>query len=99
MVPELLIATEFDFSLLRGTRPVASGQWDDVQRADVQREGTVITLQLLLRGGRSFTAHDDAPGWDDLLAHAESALPGFPRARELIADLDTAAGPVTVFSR
>lgn len=99
MLPELLVATEFDFSRLRGTRPVAAGQWDDVLRADAEREGVVITLRLAMRSGKTFTAHDDAPGWDDLLEHAESALPGFPRARDWMARLDGLPGPLSIYER
>lgn len=99
MKPELLVATEVDFSLLRGTRPVAAGEWDDVERADAQRDGFVITLRLQLRGGATFTAHDDAPGWDDLLAHAESALPRFPRARDWMSRVDPPGVAVTIYTR
>ena len=99
MKPELLVATEVDFSLLRGTRPIAAGEWDDVQSAEVQREGFVITLRLLLDRGKTFTAHDDAPGWDDLLGHAESALPGFPRARDWMPRVDAGAAPVVIYTR
>jgi hypothetical protein len=99
MLPELLVATDLDFSRLRGTRPVAAGQWDDVLRADVEREGFVLTLRLQLKGGKTFTAHDDAPGWDDLIEHAEDALDGFPDARALVDQLNGASGPVTIFTR
>ena len=99
MLPELLVATDLDFSRLRGTRPVAAGQWDDVQRAEAEREGFVITLRLLLRSGKTFTAHDDAPGWDDLIEHAEDALSGFPGVAELADKLNGTAGPVTIYTR
>lgn len=99
MLPELLVATDFDFSRLRGTRPVAAGQWEDVQRAEAEREGFVITLRLLLRSGKTFTAHDDAPGWDDLIEHAEDALTGFPGTTALADKLNGTKGPVTVYSR
>lgn len=99
MLPELLVATEFDFSRLRGTRPVAAGQWDDVVRAEAERAGGVVALHLALRGGKTFTAHDDAPGWDDLLEHAESALPGFPRERAWRPQLEAAVGAVLIYTR
>jgi len=99
MLPELLVATDLDFSRLRGTRPVAAGQWEDVQRAEVEREGFGITLRLQLRGGKTFTAHDDAPGWDDLIEHAEDALSGFPGIRALADTLNGATGPVTIYTR
>ncbi len=99
MLPELLVATDLDFSRLRGTRPVAAGQWEDVQRAEAEREGFVITLRLLLRSGKTFTAHDDAPGWDDLIEHAEDALTGFPGVAELADKLNGTTGPVTIYTR
>ncbi len=99
MKPELLVATEVDFSLLRGTRPIAAGEWDDVQRAEAERVGFVVTLRLHLRGGKTFTAHDDAPGWDDLLGHAESALPAFPRARDWVDPLEQGGGMISIYTR
>jgi hypothetical protein len=99
MLPELLVATEFDFSRLRGTRPVAAGQWDDVLRVDAEREGVVVTLRLSLRDGTTFTAHDDAPGWDDLLEDAESALPAFPGARDWMPQLNGTTGVLTIYER
>lgn len=99
MIPELLVATEYDFSRLRGTRPVAAGQWDDVQQAIAQRIGAVVTLRFTLRDGRTFEAHDDAPGWDDLLEHAERALIGFPSAAELMDRVPASALAVTVYER
>jgi hypothetical protein len=99
MLPELLVATDLDFSRLRGTRPVAAGQWDDVQQAEVEREGFLVTLRLQLRGGKTFTAHDDAPGWDDLIEHAEDALNGFPDARSITEQLNGHTGPVTIYMR
>lgn len=99
MKPELLVATEVDFSLLRGTRPVAAGEWDDVERVEAQRDGFVVTLRLHLRGGKTFTAHDDAPGWEDLMTHAESALPQFPRERDWMAQVATPGVGVTIYTR
>jgi hypothetical protein len=99
MKPALLVATEVDFSLLRGTRPIAAGDWDDVQRAEAERVGVVVTLRLHLRGGKIFTAHDDAPGWDDLLGHAESALPAFPRARDWVDPLEQGGGMIGIYTR
>jgi hypothetical protein len=99
MRPELLVATGLDFSLLQGTRLIAAGQWEDVVRAESQREGGVVTLRLELRGGKTFAAHDDAPGWDDLIAHAEDALPGFPRLLDWLAALDGASGMATIYTR
>ncbi len=74
MLPELLVATDVDFSLLKGTRPIASGQWEDVVRAEAQQEGFTITLRLQLKNGKTFTAHDDAPGWDDLIEHGKEQM-------------------------
>lgn len=99
MVPELLVATDVDFSLLRGTRPIASGQWEDVQRIEAQREGFVVTLRFTMTKGKPFTAHDDAPGWDDLIEHAEDVLDGFPSQSELSTLLESANGAVTVYPR
>ena len=99
MLPELLVATDLDFSQLRSTRPVAAGQWEDVQRADAEREGFVITLRLLLRSGKTFTAHDDAPGWDDLIEHAEDALDGFPGGAALTDMLNGTTGSLTIYTR
>lgn len=99
MLPELLVATDVDFSLLKGTRPIASGQWEDVVRAEVQREGFTITLRLQLSNGKTFTAHDDAPGWDDLIEHGEDVLEGFPSQAELTQLLQGASGAVTVYPR
>lgn len=99
MVPELLVATDVDFSLLRGTRPIASGQWEDVVRVEAQREGFVITLRFTMAKGKTFTAHDDAPGWDDLIEHGEDVLDGFPSQSELTTLLAGATGAVTVYPR
>ena len=99
MLPELLVATDLDFSRLQGTRPVAAGQWEDVVRAAAEREGFVITLRLTLTNGKAFIAHDDAPGWDDLVEHAEDALPGFPSARAIAEQLQDASGLVMLFAR
>ncbi len=99
MVPELLVATDVDFSLLRGTRPIASGQWEDVVSIEAQREGFVITLRFTMANNKTFTAHDDAPGWDDLIEHAEDVLDGFPSSGELTTLLASAKGAVTVYPR
>ncbi len=99
MLPELLVATDVDFSLLKGTRPIASGQWEDVVRVEAEREGFIITLRLQLENGKTFTAHDDAPGWDDLIEHGADVLEGFPLQAELMARLSGATGAVTVYER
>jgi hypothetical protein len=99
MVPELLVATDLDFSRLKGTRPVAAGQWENVVRVEAQREGFVVTLRLVLKSGRVFTAHDDAPGWDDLIEHAEDALPDFPSSREWMPQLQAGGPAVEIYVR
>jgi hypothetical protein len=83
---DILVATGADFALLRDGRPVASGTWDDVVRARAfhRTGGGGLHLGFELRDGSTFVGHEDAPGWDDLLDAAESALPGMPpRARWL----------------
>lgn len=102
---EILVATSGDFALLRNGRPVASGVWDDVQqvRAYVadDRAGDVVCVALQLRGGAELVARDDAPGWDDLVDAAESALPGMQRRREWwpVVQAAGAGRPVVLFAR
>ena len=92
MLPEMLVATAFDFSLLRGVRPIAAGAWEDVTRVTAFRgpedSPAALHLRLRLRSGKSFVAHEDAPGWEDFLAAAEDALAGFPAQTEWVAQLD-----------
>jgi len=83
--PDMLMATAEDFALLRGSRPRGAGRWDDVIRARAFKADEVTTdlicLELALRDGTTFLAHEEAPGWDDFLDAAEAALPGMvPRA-------------------
>jgi hypothetical protein len=81
--PDILVATSADFALLRGGRPVAGGAWDDVVAARAYRDGAggsgAVCLALRLRRGAEFVGRDDAPGWDDFVDAAESALPGMGR--------------------
>ena len=83
---EVLVATSADFSLVRGTQPVAAGYWDDVvsARAFQHDEFTtdLVYLVLTMRDGSEFIAHEDAPGWEEFLEAAERALPAFPPAAE-----------------
>ena len=97
---DILVATTHDFALLRDGRPVASGAWDDVLRAHASAAAGTVRLALALRGGAEFVACDDAPGWDDFVEAAESALPGMRRAREWAPAL-AGGGPATleVFAR
>jgi hypothetical protein len=98
---EILVATSEDFALLRDGRPVASGAWDDVQqvRAYVADAGAVTCVALRLRGGRELVARDDAPGWDDLVDAAESALPGMRRRRDWWPAVQGGASPLVLFDR
>ena len=102
---EILVATSHDFALLRDGRPVASGAWDDVRRASAgPRAGLpadTLCLVLTLRDGTTFVARDDAPGWDDLLDAAESALPGLPRRHLWWAEAQAADAdhPVVLYER
>jgi hypothetical protein len=82
--PEILVATSSDFALLRGGRPVAGGAWDDVVHLRASAGDAppgAVRLVLRLRDGAEFVARDDAPGWDDFVDAAESALPGMPPRR------------------
>lgn len=83
--PDILVATSADFALLRNGRPVASGTWDDVVQARAYRDGTGASapaaLALRLRDGSDFVGREDAPGWDDFVDAAQSALPGMPPQR------------------
>ncbi|MFL5619481.1 MAG: hypothetical protein ACJ79A_13920 [Gemmatimonadaceae bacterium] len=83
---EILVATSADFSLVRGTQPVAAGYWDDVVAARAFKRDEVTTdvvyLALTMRDGSEFLAHEDAPGWEEFLEAAEKALPEFPPAAE-----------------
>lgn len=76
---DMLMATAADFALLRRGRPVASGRWDDVREVRVERDGAnafgPVRLHLRLADGSEFVASDDAPGWDDFVEAATSALP------------------------
>jgi hypothetical protein len=76
---QILVATAADFAVLRGGRPVAGGRWEDVAEVRAAGAAGTVTLTLRLRGGGTVAASDDAPGWDELLDAAESALPGIPR--------------------
>ena len=80
--PEILVATSADVSLLRGARPVASGSWDDVVSVRAYKHDAITTdvvyLALTMRDGSEFLAHEEAPGWEDFLEAAETALPEFP---------------------
>jgi len=102
---EILVATSHDFALLRDGRPVASGAWDDVRRASAgPRAGLplgTLCLVLELRDGTTFVARDDAPGWDDLLDAAESALPDLPPRRRWWAQAQAADAdhPVVLLAR
>jgi hypothetical protein len=59
-----------------------------------------VRLALRLRDGRAFVASDDAPGWDDFVDAAESALPGLPRrAAWWPAAAAGAAAPALLFRR
>lgn len=102
MIPiDMLVVTSADFALLRNGRPVASGMWDDVLTAQVKHEQTLgpdtVRLVLRLRDGAEFIASDDAPGWDDFVDAAESALPGIVRSRHW--PVDGGEGAVEVFRR
>jgi len=74
----MLMATAADFALLRRGRPAASGRWDDVRevRAERASENGIhsVRLHLRLADGSVFVASDDAPGWDDFVDAALSAL-------------------------
>ncbi|MDF1501830.1 hypothetical protein [Roseisolibacter sp. H3M3-2] len=100
---EILVATSADFARLSGGRPVASGAWDDVvqARALTAASGFGVGLALRLRGGGEFVARDDAPGWDEFLDAAESALPGMqPRDGWQRVLAEAAGGPsAVVFER
>ena len=80
----MLMATAADFALLRRGRPAASGRWDDVRevRAERASENGIhsVRLHLRLADGSVFVASDDAPGWDDFVDAAASALPDLPPA-------------------
>jgi hypothetical protein len=103
---DMLVATSADFALLRGGRPRAGGVWDDVVQArafrqDAATAGTVH-LALRLRDGSEFLASDDAPGWDDFVEAAESALAGMRRRRDWwpeVAGPAAARDAVVVFAR
>lgn len=102
MIPiDMLVVTSADFALLRNGRPVSSGMWDDVLAAQVRREQALgpdtVRLVLRLSDSAEFIASDDAPGWDDFVEAAESALPGMVRLRDWWADGST--GAIDVFRR
>ena len=82
--PAILVSTSADFSLLRGTRPVAAGAWEDVVAARAFKRDELTTdcvyLALTLRDGTEFLASEDAPGWEEFLEAAASALPDFTPA-------------------
>ncbi|MGZ8411564.1 MAG: hypothetical protein ACXW05_02425 [Gemmatirosa sp.] len=97
---EILVATSEDFALLRNGRPVASGAWEDVQQVrayTADDDARVVCVALRLRSGRELVARDDAPGWDDLVDAAESALPGMRRRRDWWPDVQ--AGAIVLFER
>jgi hypothetical protein len=101
----MLVATSFDFSVLRGMRPVAAGNWEDVVRVHAFRKDedsrNALHLRLTMRDGKQFIAHEDAPGWEDFLAAAEDALAGFPALAEWVAQLDvnaTHGGDVVIYT-
>jgi hypothetical protein len=105
-MPEMLVVTSADFSLVRGTQPVAAGYWDDVisVRAFKRDEFTtdVVYLALTMRDGSEFLANEDAPGWEEFLEAAERTLPKFPRAAEWLPKLIQPAyarNETTLFNR
>jgi hypothetical protein len=77
--PEMIIATDHDFAILRGGRPLASARWDDVLRLLAYKRDEFTTdlvcLDIELRGGRILSVHEEVPGWEDFLDAAERALP------------------------
>jgi hypothetical protein len=79
---DMLMATAADFALLRRGRPIASGRWDDVREVRAERDGEnafePVRLHLNLADVSVFVASDDAPGWDDFVDAATSALPNLP---------------------
>lgn len=81
---DMLMATATDFALLRRGRPAASGRWDDVHAVRAERAGDnafdPVRLHVHLADGSVFVASDDAPGWDDFVDAAVSALPDLPPA-------------------
>jgi hypothetical protein len=96
---EILVATSSDFALLRHGRPVAGGSWDDVVEAGAALADGVATVTLRLHGGAAFVARDDAPGWDDWLDAAESALPDMTPHGGWWPALAAGGAPVVVFRR
>jgi len=78
--PEIIIATDHDFAVLRGARPIASARWDAVRRIRAYKRDELATdlvsLDVELRDGTTWFVHEDTPGWDDFLEAAERALPG-----------------------
>ncbi len=99
---EMLVATSEDFALLRNGRPVASGAWEDVQQVRAHRaedDARVVCVALRLRAGAELVARDDAPGWDDLVDAAESALPGMRRRRDWWPMVQDGGAPLVLFAR
>jgi hypothetical protein len=77
--PEMIIATDHDFAILRGGRPFASARWDDVLRIRAYKRDELTTdlicLDVELNDGTTVFVHEGAPGWEDFLDAAEGALP------------------------
>ena len=83
--PEMIVATDHDFAILRGGRPVASARWDDVVRLRAyKRDGfttDLVCLNVELQSGTTLLVHEEMPGWEDVIEAAERALPGMKEFR------------------
>src|SRR5690349_6410747 len=77
---ESIVATPDGFSIHRNARQIHSARWDDVvqvrayKRDELTRD--LLCLDVLLRNGQTWFLHEEAPGWTEFLAAAETALPG-----------------------
>lgn len=83
--PEMVIATDHDFAILRGGRPVGSARWDDVLRIRAYKRDELTTdlvcLDVELQDGTTWFVHEEVPGWEDFLDAAERALAGLQSFR------------------
>jgi hypothetical protein len=83
--PETIIVSETDFAAMKGDRVIASGSWDDVEEVRAYKRDEVTTdlicVEMRMRDGTGWLAHEEAPGWDEFLEMAERTLPAIEPRR------------------
>ena len=104
--PDIIIASNDDFAILRRGRPLVSASWEDVSRIRAYKRdeltADLICLDVQLRNGTSWFLHEEALGWEDFLDAAQHALPGmraFPSWFPAVAQPAFARNEQIIFDR